>query len=143
MNAATSTRAERNSRARTSLRWSVRAIRPSGPTAYFGLPRKRSKTQPALDKAGYLPAGCRSGRVVAVLGRASLGGPSLRLDVQGGWVRLDLALLRGTLGLHVLVVVVLEALGLGLEDPQGTAAPAGQLRQLGRAEEQDQDGQDE
>src|SRR5690242_1119874 len=126
MNATTSTSAERNSRARTSLRWSVRAIRPSGPTAYFGLPRKRSKTQPALDKVGYLPA-CRrrSGGVVAVLGGPALGRAALGLGVHRRRRGLDLALLGRALrvgaarrvGLEVgdVVVVVHEALRLGLE----------------------------
>src|SRR5690348_692852 len=106
MNAATSTSIERISRARNSRRWSVSAIRPSGPTAYFGFPRRSPKTHPTDDKAE--GSGVRRRRRV--------------LDV---------------------VVVVHEALGLGLEDPQRPATATRELGQLGSTEEQHEHGQDE
>ena len=46
-------------------------------------------------------------------------------------------------GLVAVLVVVHQALGLGLEDAQRPTAAAGQLGELGGAEEQDDDGQDD
>ena len=54
---------------------------------------------------------------------------------------IDLALLDG---LGVVVIIVIEqALGLGLEDPQRPAAATGELRQLLRAEEEHEDADDD
>src|SRR5438128_73171 len=74
---------------------------------------------------------------------------TLALRVELRLLRVELGLLVDQLGsalclgLLLGVVVVDQALGLGLEDAQGAAAAPCQIRQLGRAEEQHDDGQDQ
>src|SRR6188472_4406214 len=139
-NSTTSSSAERTSRARSSRKWSARAIRPSGPTGLRGLPR-RTSTTPTKDTGLPFGQGPSGGRVVG--SRRLTLGCLLRLERRtlSSLTRLELAL---GLGLHVGAgVVVGQPLGLGLEDPEGTAAATGELGELGRAEHQDDDHQDD
>src|SRR5689334_17205911 len=114
-------------RARSSRKWSPSDIRPPSPTASRGRPRNRSRT-PTIDTGGAAGSGGGAGRAAVV--RA--GGARAR----GAVVLVDRPLLGG-LG-AVVVLVVEEALGLGLEGPQRATAAPGQLRQLGGAEEEHQ-----
>src|SRR3954470_19938238 len=139
-NAITRIKADRIRRARSSRKWSDRAIRPSGPTGLRGLPRKTSTT-PTMDTGlaalAQVPSG---GGVVAACRLAPGHLPRIERLTLSGLLRLELAL---RLGLAEFVLVVVQALGLGLEDAQGAAAAAGQLGKLGRAEHQDDDRQDD
>src|SRR4051794_13808709 len=139
-NAITRIKADRIRRARSSRKWSDSAIRPSGPTGLRGLPRKTSTT-PTMDTGPAALAQVPSGGGVVAACRLALGGlPRLERLALGLLLRLELAL---RLGLDRLVIVVVQALGLRLEDAQGTAAAARQLGKLGRSEHQDDDRQDE
>ena len=100
------------------------AIRPSAPTGCTGRTRN-SPTTPAIDTMVWWPG---SG-----VGVALFAGDPLRVGLGLG-ACLDLALL---VGLGLVVVVVDQALGLGLEDPEGATAAPGELGELGRAEQQD------
>src|SRR3954454_11263300 len=138
-NAITRIKADRIRRARSSRKWSDSAIRPSGPTGLRGLPRSTSTT-PTMDTDRAALAQVSSGGGVVATCRVALGRlPRLERLTLGGLLRLELAL---RLGLDRLVIVVVQALGLGLEDAQGTSAAAGQLGKLGRSEHQDDDRQD-
>src|SRR4051794_33793826 len=112
-------------RARSSRRWSDSAIRPSGPTGCCGLPRrsparrliKGSATSGGV--AAVQPLGLRV-QLGLTLGEVALLGLELELRLRLGGGGLG----GGRLGRRVrsLVVVVHQALGLGLEDPQRTPA---------------------
>src|SRR3954462_7175665 len=136
MKAMSSTSTDRMMRARSSRRWSDSAIRPSGPTGCSGLPLR--------SPARRLIKGTAASGGVAAVGPL---GFSVQLPLPIGQVALLGLELQLGLGLQRvgsgLLVVVHQALGLGLEDPQGPAAAAGQLGELGGAEEQDEDGQDD
>src|SRR4051812_19172682 len=109
-------------RALSSRRWSERAIRPSGPTGCCGLPL-RSPAKRLINRG-------RSGGVAAVqlLGlRVELGLPLGQIALPG----FELELRLGARGVRrVVVVIVHQPLGLGLEDAQGTAAATGELGEL-------------
>src|SRR4051812_15750733 len=126
------TRTDLISRARSSRRWSESAIRPSAPTGCCGRPLNRP-AKPWMDNE--CPG---SGGGVA----AALALDALRLVVADLLACLELALL-GRLQVVVVVIAVGQALGLGLEDAQRPTAAAGQLGQLGGAEEQHDHDQDE
>src|SRR4051812_12675465 len=133
-NAITRIKADRISRARASRKWSDSAIRPSGPTGLRGFPR-RTSTTPTMDTGPAALAQLPSGSGVVATRRLALG-RLLRLEgiAIGGLLGLELEL---RVGLARVFVVIVQALGLGLEDAQCAAAAAGQLRQLGGAEHQD------
>src|SRR6478736_4798584 len=80
------------SRARSSRKWSASAIRPSGPTGLWGLPR-RTSTTPTKDTgpALCLPEGGRSGGGVVAAGRRV---------ALGGLLGLERLALGGLLGLQ-------------------------------------------
>ena len=93
---------------------------------------------------GSLGQAVSSRRSTGLVAAASTLGGLARLEgvTLGGLARLDRrwqVVLRSSR----LVVVVHQALGLGLEDAQGTAAAASQLGQLGGTEEQHDDRQDD
>src|SRR4051812_13855485 len=139
-NAITRIKADRIRRARSSRKWSDSAIRPSGPTGLRGLPR-RTSTTPTMDIGRAALAQVPSGGGVVPACRLAFGRlPCLKRVTLGGLLRLELAL---RLRLAELVIVFVQALGLGLEDAQGTAAAACKLRKLRRTEHQDDDGQDD
>src|SRR3954467_3531691 len=133
--------ADRIRRARSSRKWSDSAIRPSAPTGLRGLPR-RTSTTPTKDTGPAALAQVPSGGGVVARRRLALG--SL-LRLEGGTLRrltgLELELrvrLLARLGL-----ILVQTLGLGLEDAEGAAAATSQLGQLGSAEHQDDDRQDD
>src|SRR4051812_43186016 len=154
------TSTERRIRALSSRRWSARAIRPSSPEATAGV--RKSRTTPAALILGPRGGGSEASTVVGCswdVPEVVQERPGSALGVAGLLARLagrgrlvgtrlidalavDLTLLRSLLAV-VLVVVVHEALGLGLEDPQRAAAPPGQLGQLLGTEEQHENQQDE
>src|SRR3954449_11019467 len=131
-----SSSATRSSRARSSRRWSASAIRPPSPTGSCGLARNHPKT-PAKDMSVVGQAGSDLG-VAARLLRALVRGPLVLepLGLGAAPLGVELALL---VGLGVVVVVVHQALGLGLEDAQRATTAAGQLGQLLGPEEQQDD----
>src|SRR3954470_1383463 len=102
--------------ARSSRKWSPSDIRPPSPMGSRGRPRNSSKT-PAKDTAVLLRGSDSAGGVGLV-------GPGGLLLGVLSVLRVDLALLGG---LGVVVIVVHEALGLGLDDPKGTTTAARQL----------------
>src|SRR6476661_5240808 len=102
-------------RARSSRRWSDRAIRPSSPTGWTGLPTKSLAT-PTIDMGAGVPPGSAGGRTDVGLGRHRhlVGHRRGRRGVLGGG-RGDLGG-RGRLGGGLgVVVVVAKTLGLVLE----------------------------
>src|SRR5215203_1047404 len=114
---------------RSSRRWSERAIRPSGPTGWTGLPTKSWRT-PVSDK-------CGSGVVLALVDDLALG------DLVVGSVQLGRRRWRrARLVVLVVLVVVTQTLGLGLEDPQRLARAPRELGQLRGTEDQDHDRED-
>src|SRR5687768_1324515 len=130
----TTTSVIRMTRARSSRKWSPSDIRPPSPMGSRGRPRNSSMTPPT-DTAGGLSSSDGAGR----LGVFHVG-PDLVLALRGGPVALvDLALL----GSRVLVIFIEQALGLGLEDPEGTTAAPRQLGELLRTEQQHQDADDD
>ena len=126
---------ERMTRARSSRKWSPSDIRPPSPMGSRGRPRNSSRTPPT-DTAVRAPASGGAGRA----GVVGVGRVCARSRPPRGSARRSGAA-RGSWS--VVVVVVDQALGLGLEDPQGTTAAAGQLGQLLRAEEQHEDADDD
>src|SRR3954447_24869670 len=94
--------ADRIRRARSSRKWSDSAIRPSGPMALRGFPR-RTSTTPTMDTGpaalARVPSG---GGVVAARGLALGGLLGLEGVAVGGLLGLELEL---GLGLDVVIVV--------------------------------------
>src|SRR3954453_23558276 len=143
MTAISSTSTTRSRRARSSRRWSARAIRPSAPMGWRGLARKSPRT-PAKDMSAQW---CRErDRSALAVGARLLGRGLQPVRGLGAALRVELPLCLGLLRVPDLVVVIVhEALRLGLEDPQGAATAASQLGELFGAEEQHdhQDDQDD
>src|SRR3954447_18628981 len=136
-------------RPRSSRRWSIKGIRPSGSTPPdrrrrrrtakpvtarhpssrqpgSGRPRDRSAVVEGALRRGGGRGRRRSGLAVGDLPRCGAGGRRRAGRGGGGWV-----------------VVVAQALGLGLEDPQRSAQAARRVGQALGAEEQDEENQED
>ena len=139
MNATTRTSTDFISRARSSRRWSDERHPAVGADGVLGGAAEQSETAEMADN-GAPDRRCRRDAGVSWL-RVELGRCAAR-RARGPRSRAAPGL-RAPGVRRGVVVVVHQALGLGLEDAQGPAAAAGELGKLGGTEEEDQHSQDD